>query len=281
MFELQPIRFRLTTLDFRRTYVMGVLNVTPDSFSDGGCHPTLDAAVAHGLRLVEEGADIIDVGGESTRPGARPVSADEERARVVAVVARLAERTTVSIDTCKAEVAEAALAAGAEMVNDVSGGLHDPGILGVVARARAALVLGHLRGTPRDMAEHAEYTDVVAEVRAELAARLAAARAAGVDAGRIFLDPGLGFAKRADHSLLLLQRLDSLAGLGRPLVIGASRKSFLGQLTGLPTDERETATAAAHTVAILGGAQMVRVHAVRAQRAAVRVADALRQGPRA
>jgi dihydropteroate synthase len=204
------------------------------------------------------------------------VDAATERARVVSVVAALAGRVTVSVDTTKAEVAEASLAAGAEVVNDVSGGLRDPALLEVVARAGAAVVLGHTRGTPRDMAARAEYGDAVVEVAHELQQRVRAALAAGVAPGRILVDPGLGFAKLPAHNLALLKHLDRLTALGHPIVVGASRKSFLGQLTGRPPEDRELQTAAAHTAAILAGASVVRVHDVRAQRRAVLVADAVR-----
>ena len=280
MAELQPMEFRRLTLDWRRTYLMGVLNVTPDSFSDGNHWIDPERAVAHGAFLVASGADVVDVGGESTRPGAQPIAADEERRRVLPVVRPLAERVTVSIDTYKAEVAQAALDAGAEVVNDVSGGALDPDLLRVTARAGAALVLGHLRGSPADMSARAEYDDVVREVRDELAERVARAVEAGVPRARVLVDPGLGFAKRAEHNLRLLARLDGIAQLGLPIVVGASRKSFLGKLTGRAADARELATAAADTAAILRGAHMVRVHDVAAQRDAVLVADAVRSAAR-
>jgi dihydropteroate synthase len=269
------MQFRRLTLDWRRTYLMGVVNVTPDSFSDGGSYTAEDAAVARGAALVADGADFVDVGGESTRPGAPPVATAEERRRVLPVIERLAGLTTLSIDTYKAEVADAALAAGAEIVNDVSGGAFDPELLGVVARHGAAVVLGHLRGAPADMQSRASYGDVVIEVLNELSERVARARAAGV--ARVLVDPGLGFAKTAEHNLTLLARLGELARLGCPIVVGASRKSFLGQLTGRAVDARELATAAADAAAVLHGAHVVRVHDVAAQRDAVRVADAIRR----
>jgi dihydropteroate synthase len=260
--------------------ILGVVNVTPDSFSDGGKYETGQAAIAHGRRLVAEGADLIDVGGESTRPGATPVSMEEERGRVVEVIAALRSERPVSIDTYKAQVADAALDAGATIVNDVSGGLLDPAILGVVAARGATVILGHLRGTPATMMEHARYGDVVAEVIDELRARIAAARTSGIAADRIWIDPGLGFAKRAEHSIAILSRLDALRVLGCPIVVGASRKSFLDALDGAGVDAREEATAAAHAIAIDRGAEVVRVHDVARQRAAVRVAEALRQARR-
>jgi dihydropteroate synthase len=276
MVELPPLHFRRATFDWRRTVVMGIVNVTPDSFSDGDAFLDAAAAVAHGRELIQAGADLIDVGGESTRPGATAVGAQEEAARAIPVVRALAEVATVSIDTYKAEIAAAALEAGAEIINDVSGGAMDPDMLGVAAKYRAALILGHLRGSPADMVAHARYADVVRQVVDDLAARVEAAVAAGVPRARILIDPGLGFAKTAVHNLMLLAHLRELAALGCAIVVGASRKSFLGHLSGASVDDREIGTAAAHTAAILHGAQVVRVHDVARQRAAVLVADALR-----
>jgi dihydropteroate synthase len=270
------LTFRRATFDFARTVVMGVLNVTPDSFSDGGAFSDTAQAIAHGGKLVAEGADIVDVGGESTRPGAQPVQPREEATRVVPVVRALAGAVTVSVDTYKASVAAAALDAGAELVNDVSGGTLDPELYAVVASHRAYVILGHMRGTPAEMNALARYDDVVGDVKRELAERIDAAVAAGVPATRILVDPGLGFAKTGEHNLALLARLGELAALGVPIVVGASRKAFLGRLTGKDVRERELATAAAHTAAILGGAAMVRVHDVAAQRDAIVVADAIR-----
>jgi dihydropteroate synthase len=277
MVELRPLEFRRATFDWRRTYLMGVVNVTPDSFSDGGAFAQMDAAVARGHALVAEGADLVDVGGESTRPGAAPVSARDEAARVVPVVRALAATAIVSVDTYKAAVAAAALDAGAELVNDVSGGTLDPELLRVVARHGAHVILGHLRGSPADMNAHARYGDVVREVISELAERIDAAAAAGVSMTRVLIDPGLGFAKNAEHNLALLARLYEIAALGCPIVVGASRKSFLGRLTGRDVDAREFATAAADTAAVLHGANVLRVHDVAAQRDAVIVADAIRR----
>jgi dihydropteroate synthase len=277
MVEVRPLEFRRATFDFSRTYLMGVVNVTPDSFSDGGACSEDGAALARGLKLVADGADLVDVGGESTRPGAPPVSAREEAARVVPVVRALAHGATVSVDTYKASVAAAALDAGAELVNDISGGALDPEMLRVIARHGAYVILGHLRGTPADMATHARYDDVVREVVAELAQRIEAAAAAGVARERMLVDPGIGFAKNGDHNLALLANLDQLSVLGCPIVVGVSRKSFLGRLTGREVNEREVATAAADTAAVLHGAHVVRVHDVALQRDAVLVADAIRR----
>ena len=268
-------------------FVMGIVNTTPDSFSDGGRFLDPGAAVDHALRLAEEGADAVDVGGESTRPGAPPVAAAEEIRRVVPVVERLRARgfpLPISVDTSKAEVARAALAAGADLVNDVRA-LADPELARVVAEAGAPVVLMHMRGTPADMAARAVYRDVVAEVRDELAAALARAEAAGVARERTILDPGLGFAKTAEHSLAILAGLAALKALGRPLLVGPSRKSFIGKVTGARVEARLPGTLAAVAVAVLAGAAWVRVHDVAAAREAARVAAAIRDavpaaGPR-
>jgi dihydropteroate synthase len=275
MVELHPLEFRREKFDFRRTYVMGVVNTTPDSFSDGNRWLDTPSALTRGVDLKAAGADLIDVGGESTRPGATPVPAREEIARVVPVIRALRDVAVVSIDTYKSDVAAAALDAGAEVVNDVSGGTLDPELLRVTARSRAYLILGHLRGSPTDMNEHARYKDVVQEVRDELARRIEAAVAAGNSRSRLLIDPGLGFAKTAEHSLTLLARLRELHVLGLPVVVGASRKSFLGRVTGREVGAREVATAAADAVAIINGAHIVRVHDVAGQRDAVLVADAI------
>lgn len=256
---------------------MGVVNVTPDSFSDGGRFAEGGMALVHAEGLVPAGADIVDVGGESSRPGAQPVSADVECARVLPLCRALRGRCTVSVDTCKAEVADAALSAGAEIVNDVSGGLFDPDLLRVAARREAAVVLGHLRGRPENMQAHAEYQDVVREVCEELRERVARAVESGVPRGRVLVDPGLGFAKRAEHNLALLRRLGEVCALGHPVVVGASRKSFLGEITAKAVDGREVATAGANAIAVANGAQVVRVHDVASQIDAVRVADAVRR----
>ncbi|RKN17066.1 dihydropteroate synthase [Micromonospora musae] len=251
--------------------VMGVLNVTPDSFSDGGRYADLDAAVGHGVRLHGEGAHLIDVGGESTRPGAERVDPETEAARVVPVIRELsAAGVPVSIDTTRARVAEAALTAGAAVVNDVSGGLADPDMARVVRDAGCPWVLMHWRGHSRGMRELAHYTDVVTDVRAELAQRVDAALRAGVAADRIVVDPGLGFAKTAEHNWQLSARLPELLDLGYPLLFGASRKSYLGRLlatadgTPRPPDDREAATVATSVLAVAAGAWGVRVHDVRA-----------------
>jgi dihydropteroate synthase len=253
-----------------RIMVMGVLNVTPDSFSDGGRYADLDAAVAHAHEMVAEGADLIDVGGESTRPGAHRVAADEEARRVLPVISRLAaEGIAVSVDTYRAAVAELAIASGAQVVNDVSGGLGDPDMARVVRDSGCPWILMHWRGHSDRMAELAQYEDVVADVRTELSARVEDALKAGVSSDQLALDPGLGFAKRAEHNWALLANLDALTGLGLPVLLGASRKSFLGSLLTdaggavRASDEREDATTALTTYAALKGAWGVRVHRVR------------------
>ncbi|MET9660266.1 dihydropteroate synthase [Streptomyces sp. NPDC006510] len=261
---------------------MGVVNVTPDSFSDGGRWFDTTAAVKHGLDLVAEGADLIDVGGESTRPGASRVDASEELRRVVPVVRGLAsEGVTVSVDTMRARVAEEAVAAGAALVNDVSGGLADPDMVRVVAAAGAPFVVMHWRGFSKSMNSRAVYGDVVAEVVAELRERMDAVVAGGVDPERIVIDPGLGFAKDACHDLSLVAHLDELRALGRPLLVAASRKRFLGHVLAgdgaapPPARERDAATAAISALSAHAGAWAVRVHEVRATADAVRVARAV------
>jgi dihydropteroate synthase len=253
-----------------RIVVMGVLNVTPDSFSDGGRYTDLDDALCHAREMAAEGADLIDVGGESTRPGAERVPAAEEARRVLPVIGRLAdEGMPVSVDTYRATVAEQALAAGAAVVNDVSGGLADPDMARVVRDAGCPWILMHWRGHARDMNSLACYSDVVADVRAELSARVDAALAAGVAAEKLVIDPGLGFAKRAEHNWALLAQFEALTGLGLPVLLGASRKSFLGRLLADPAGAprpswgREDATVALTTFAALTGAWAVRVHQVR------------------
>lgn len=262
-----------------RTLIMAVVNVTPDSFSDGGVRMDPDAAIADALRMAADGADLVDVGGESTRPGAPPVSADEEWRRIEPVLAGLRGRLPVpiSVDTYKAQVADRALALGAAIVNDVSGLTYDPGLAAVVAARQAAVILMHTRGRSAKMYEHADYQNVVDDVWRELADRDRAARAAGIVPERIILDPGLGFAKRADQSMAMLAGLSRLTSLGRPILVGPSRKSFLDTALGpVRPSDRLWGTAAAVTAAVLWGAHVIRVHDVAAMRDVVRVADALR-----
>jgi dihydropteroate synthase len=274
-----PLPNREPLLLGARTLVMGILNVTPDSFADGGRHLDPDLAVAAGIQLEADGADIIDVGGESTRHGADPVSQEDELRRVIPVIERLAARVGVpiSIDTYKARVARDAVAAGAAIVNDVSGLQCEPALGEVAASTGAALVLMHTRGRSDDMYEHAVYGDVLDDVRGELEAAIARALAAGVARDAIIVDPGIGFAKRAGHSFEALARLEALADLHRPILSGPSRKSFLKAAVGdVEPDAREWATAAAVTASVLFGAHIVRVHGVRAMVDVVRTADRIR-----
>lgn len=267
---------------------MGVVNVTPDSFSDGGSWLDPDAAVAHAAKLRDEGAEVVDVGGESTRPGAEPVPTEVELGRVVPVVERLARELDglpISIDTQKAAVAAAALDAGAIIVNDVSAARSDPEMLPLVAARGAGLVLMHMQGTPRDMQRDPRYSDVVAEVADFLRARVQACLQAGIDPSRIAVDPGIGFGKRLEHNLELLRRLPELAELGYPLVVGVSRKSFIAQVNRAwnappaahprAAIERLGGTAAAVAAAVRGGARLLRVHDVAVMGEALRVAAAL------
>ena len=264
-----------------RTLVMGILNVTPDSFSDGGRFADPAAAVAQGRALLAAGADLLDVGGESSRPGAQPVSVEEELRRVIPVVEILVRETgaVVSVDTTKARVAEEAVAAGAEIVNDVSAFRFDPRLAEVAARTGAGLVLMHMRGTPADMQREPVYADVVAEIAAFLRERGEAARRAGVRESALVYDPGIGFGKTLEHSLAILRRLPEFAALGRPLLVGPSRKAFIGTLLdGLPPGQRLEGTAAAVALAIAGGAALVRVHDVKEMGRVARVADAIARG---
>lgn len=260
-----------------RTLVMGVLNVTPDSFSDGGRFLDAEAAIAHGMELIADGADIVDVGGESTRPGSDPVDADEERARVVPVIERLAAAhpaVAISVDTRKPEVAEAALAAGACIVNDVAGGRSE-GMFEVVREAGAGMVLMHMLGEPKAMQEAPHYDDVVAEVKEYLRERIEAAEFAGIDPEALCVDPGIGFGKNLEHNLALLRGLDAFGDLGRPVLVGPSRKRFIGLILDLPERERVEGTAGAVAWAVAHGANLVRVHDVKEIVRVVRVVDAI------
>jgi dihydropteroate synthase len=261
-----------------RALVMGVVNVTPDSFSDGGRFAATEAAVAHALDLVSQGADLLDIGGESSRPGAEPVSAEEELGRVLPVVRDLAARTAVplSVDTTKAAVADACLAAGAHVINDITALRGDPDLAAVVAARRAGVVLMHMRGTPQTMQLDPRYGDVTAEVRRFLEERLHAAAAAGIEAGRVVLDPGIGFGKTLEHNLELLARLGELRALGRPVLLGVSRKGFIGKVLGRGVEERLAGSLAVACHAVVSGsAQIIRAHDVRQTRDAVTLLAAI------
>jgi dihydropteroate synthase len=259
---------------FPRPAVMGVLNVTPDSFSDGGAFLEPAAALAQAARMSAEGADLIDVGGESTRPGAEPVGAEEELRRVMPVIERLAADggTPLSIDTSKSQVARAATEAGAVFVNDVTALRGDPELAAVVAASEAQLCLMHMQGEPRTMQDDPRYDDVVSEVKSFLEERLAFAVRAGIAEERVWLDPGIGFGKALKHNLELLRRLDEIVALGRPVLVGASRKRFIGALTGRPETERVAGSVAANVLAFVRGAHMFRVHDVAPHRDALAVA---------
>ena len=266
-----------------RVAVMGVLNVTPDSFSDGGQFFEREKAIARGLLMVEEGADLIDVGGESTRPGAAPVPAEEELRRVLPVVSALAARSVaVSIDTSKHEVAARCLGAGAQVVNDVTA-LLDPQMAALCAREACTVCLMHMKGEPRTMQEDPVYEDVVQEVRAALSASAARAEAAGVNKENVWLDPGIGFGKTLEHNLRLLNRLDDIVSTGFPVMVGVSRKSFIGRLLGaqgvpLPVEQRTEGTVAAQVVAQMRGARVLRTHDVLAAKRAAAIVGAILKG---
>lgn len=262
----------------RRGLVMGIVNVTPDSFSDGGRFIDHASAIECGVRLAVEGADVLDIGGESTRPGAEPVSSDEEMRRVLPVIRALREKTRalISIDTMKASVASSALEAGAHIINDVTGLAGDPLMLDVAAASDAGLVVMHMQGTPRTMQEHPVYEDVVAEVRAFFEQRLAVIEAAGVDLLRVALDPGFGFGKTLDHNIALMHALPQLGVRERPLVIGVSRKSMLGRLIGsMDMADRDWPTVATTSFAREHGAAVVRVHDVKPNAEAMRMTEAI------
>lgn len=259
-----------------RTHVMGILNVTPDSFSDGGRYLDQERAVIHGIRLAEEGADFIDVGGESTRPGSEPVSASEEIRRVVPVIKELVRKINVpiSIDTYKSAVAEAALDAGALIVNDISGMTFDFNMSTVVLHHYATIIIMHIKGKPRTMQMNPTYENVTKEVKQFLSEKIEYARKVGIK--QIIIDPGIGFGKTFEHNIQLIQELRTLTELGHPLLIGPSRKSFLGTILNLPPEERLEGTAAAVTVSILNGANIIRVHDVKEMKRVALVSDVLK-----
>ncbi|HEY3302272.1 MAG TPA: dihydropteroate synthase [Candidatus Binatia bacterium] len=269
------------TIDMRRrTAVMGIVNVTPDSFSDGGKYFAPARAVARGAEMAEDGADIVDVGGESTRPGARPASAEEEIERVIPVIRGLRRKVSIpiSIDTTKSKVARAALDEGADLVNDISALGFDSAMAALVAAEKVPVVLMHMQGTPQTMQHSPAYENVVEEVKTYLQGRVQFAVEAGVEAERIIVDPGIGFGKNLEHNLALLRALGALAALGRPLLVGTSRKTFIGKILDVAPEERLEGSLAAAAASVLAGANIVRVHDVKEAARAVRIADALRFG---
>lgn len=279
--EAEPRTWRTArrTISTERPVVIGVINLTPDSFSDGGRFRSVEEAVDAALAMEAEGAAVIDVGGESTRPGSEPVGAAEERRRVLPFIERAtaALRIPISIDTTKADVAREALAAGAEIVNDISGLRFEPAMAELAAQAGAGLVLMHSRGRPKTMQLEVRYDDLLGEIAAELRESIARAQAAGCKPDQLVIDPGIGFGKTVQHNLAILNRLDALCALGRPLLVGPSRKSFIGQMLNLPVEERLEGTLAACVVALLRGARLFRVHDVEPARRALDLAEAIRR----
>lgn len=275
----QSFLYRFGDLEYNlaaRTHIMGIVNVTPDSFSDGGTYFDAERAVAHGLALAEEGADFLDIGGESTRPGSEPVSAEEELHRVVPVIEQLTTRCPIpiSVDTYKSVVADAALEAGAVIVNDISGLTFDPQMVMVTAKHHASIVLMHIKGAPKTMQHNPQYQNVTVEVKEFLRTQAAEAQAAGIQ--QIIIDPGIGFGKMFEHNIQLLRELHSLNDLPFPLLVGISKKTFLGTILNLPPKEREEGTAVATTISILNGAHIIRVHDVKTMKRVALVADALK-----
>lgn len=264
----------------RRTLVMGILNVTPDSFADGGRHFSRDRAIEHGLAMAGDGADIIDVGGESTRPFSEPVPPEQEMERVLPVIEALSRELDVpiSIDTTKAEVARAAVSAGASMLNDVSALRFDPDMAATAAESGVPVVLMHMKGKPRDMQEAPQYTDLIGEILSFLKEAIQRAVAAGVKREQILIDPGIGFGKTFDHNLQIIRELDRFSALGRPLVLGCSRKAFIGNILGKDPDDRDAGTLGAVSAGVMKGAHVVRVHNVPMAVDAVRVVDAVKRG---
>jgi dihydropteroate synthase len=273
-------QYRFGTVEYdlaSRTHVMGILNVTPDSFSDGGRYLDIEQAITHGQKLIEDGADFIDIGGESTRPGSESVTIDEELRRVIPVIESLAKLKLgipISIDTCKSAVAETALQAGAVIVNDISAMTFDLNMALVVAKYQASVVLMHMKGTPKTMQMNPSYRNVTEEVKQFLLERVETAMNAGIK--RIIIDPGIGFGKKFEHNIQLLKELKLFTSLGYPLLVGVSRKSFLGAILNLPPDDRVEGTAAAVTASILNGANIIRVHDVKEMKRVALVSDALK-----
>ena len=274
----QPIKVGSLKLNFgKRTYIMGVLNVTPDSFSDGGKFVDVDKAVSHALEMVKDGADIIDVGGESTRPGAKAVSVKDELKRVIPVIEKIRKKTKapISIDTTKSEVARQALAAGADMVNDVSGLRFDKKLAKIAARNGVPVILMHIQGKPRSMQRKPLYKDLIGEILDYLSKSIKIAEAYGISRKNIIIDPGIGFGKTVKHNLEILKRLKEFRALGRPILIGTSRKSVIGKTLGLPVEERLEGTAATVSLSILNGADIIRVHDVKQMSRVAKMMDAV------
>jgi len=269
------------SFDFsHKTFIMGILNVTPDSFSDGGLHFEASSAIKSAIRMAEDGADIIDIGGESTRPGSEPVSIEEELRRTIPVIEALSKeiKVPISIDTCKAEVAKKALDAGASMVNDISGLRFDTGMRKVVAEYKVPVVIMHIKGTPRDMQKNPVYEALLPEITEYFREGIRIAREAGISEDKIIIDPGIGFGKTAEHNLEIIHRLYEFTLLEKPLLIGPSRKAFIGKILGdLPAGERVEGTAAAVAVSIMNGANIVRVHDVKEMSRVSKVADAIKR----
>ena len=274
---VQPLRLRKRELRFDRTLVMGVLNVTPDSFSDGGAYASVEEAVGHGISMAAQGADIIDIGGESTRPGALPTSVEKELSRVLPVIKKLASSVDIplSVDTRYAEVARQAIDQGAEIVNDVSG-LRDPGMIKVLKETGAGAIVMHMRGEPSDMQTNTVYDDIVGEIGSFLVSRIEEAARAGIDASRLAIDPGIGFGKDVKGNLDIIRRLREFRSYGRPILVGASRKGFIGKVIGGTTEERLTGSLVAASAAILNGANIVRAHDVAETVKMARMTDAIR-----
>jgi dihydropteroate synthase len=275
---MMTLQFKNRHIDLSsRTHVMGVLNLTPDSFSDGGRFLKFQDAVDQGIRMVEEGADFIDVGGESTRPGSDPVSAAEELSRVIRVIEALYKKTDVpiSIDTCKAEVARGALDAGAQMINDISALRFDPEMKNVAGAFKVPIVLMHIKGTPKNMQKNPSYHDVIGEITEYLEQSVKMAQDAEIDKDKIIIDPGIGFGKRLEDNLNILKNLEKFSILGCPILIGCSRKSFIGKILDVPVEERLEGSLAALAVAVMNGASIVRVHDVKESKRVVSLVDAI------
>ncbi len=265
---------------FRRTHIMGILNVTPDSFSDGGLYLNTERAAERALEMEREGADIIDIGGESTRPGALPLSQEEEISRVIPLIERLKSRLRIpiSIDTYKARVADGAIQAGASIINDISGLRSDPDMAAVAAEYDVPVVIVHIKGTPRNMQINPVYHDLIGDILDFLKDGISIALKAGVDKDSIIIDPGIGFGKTFEHNLEIINRLDEFKSLGMPVLFGPSRKSFIGKILDLPAEDRLEGTAAAVAIGIMRGANIVRVHDIRSMVRVTRVADAIKVG---